>query len=86
MDVVAEAGTVDKTVQKTEKHLSDVVVMDLGMPGGSRLDAIRQILQNQAHWAVFSTHTLRNFPLFGSRMGGSSAWRMVTLPKPCWVR
>lgn len=80
MDVVAEA------VQKTEKHLSDVVVMELEMPGGSGLDAIRQILQNQAHWAVFSTHTLRNFPLFGSRMGGSSAWRMVTLPKPCWVR
>jgi DNA-binding NarL/FixJ family response regulator len=33
MDVVAEAGTVDKTVQKTEKYLPNVVVMDLGMPG-----------------------------------------------------
>ncbi|HEY3310542.1 MAG TPA: response regulator transcription factor [Anaerolineales bacterium] len=43
MQVVAEAGTVQEAVRLAETHLPDVVVMDLGMPGGSGLDAIRQI-------------------------------------------
>ena len=43
MVVVAEAGTVDEAVRVSEHFLPDVVVMDLGMPGGSGLDAIRQI-------------------------------------------
>jgi DNA-binding NarL/FixJ family response regulator len=43
MEIVAEAGTVEETVRLSEKHLPDVVVMDLGMPGGSGLDAIRQL-------------------------------------------
>lgn len=47
MVVVAEAGTVDEAVQVVEKFMPDVVVMDLGMPGGSGLDAIRTIRQKK---------------------------------------
>lgn len=43
MLVVAEAGTVQEAVELAGATLPDVVVMDLGMPGGSGLDAIRQI-------------------------------------------
>jgi DNA-binding NarL/FixJ family response regulator len=43
MVVIAEAGTVGEAILGTEKFRPDVVVMDLGMPGGSGLDAIREI-------------------------------------------
>ena len=61
MDVVAEAGTVDETVHAAERYKPDVVVMDLGMPGGSGLDAIRQIRQMQlpVRIVVLSMHSGR---------------------------
>jgi two-component system response regulator NreC len=61
MEVVAEAGTVDETVQSASKYLPNVIVMDLGMPGGSGLDAIRQIRQKQLplHIVVLSMHSGR---------------------------
>lgn len=61
MEVVAEAGTVDDAVQLTTKFLPDVVVMDLGMPGGSGLDAIRLIRQKElsVRIVVLSMHSGR---------------------------
>lgn len=43
MEVVAESGTVDEAIQDAVRFNPDVIVMDLGMPGGSGLDAIREI-------------------------------------------
>lgn len=43
MQVVAEAGTVDEAIRAASGCHPDVIVMDLGMPGGSGLDAIRHI-------------------------------------------
>jgi two-component system response regulator NreC len=43
MQVIAEAGTVDEAIQAASTCQPEVIVMDLGMPGGSGLDAIRQI-------------------------------------------
>lgn len=61
MTVIAEAGTVDDAVLMTEKHLPDVVVMDLGMPGGSGLDAIRRIREKKlpVRIVVLSMHSGR---------------------------
>ncbi len=61
MEVVAEAGTVDDAIQLTTKFLPDVVVMDLGMPGGSGLDAIRLIRQKElpVRIVVLSMHSGR---------------------------
>ncbi len=59
--VVAEAGNVDEAVQLAIKFLPDVIVMDLGMPGGSGLDAIRQIRQKKlsVKIVVLSMHSGR---------------------------
>jgi two-component system response regulator NreC len=43
MQVIGEAGSVQETIQLTVKMMPDVVIMDLGMPGGSGLDAIKDI-------------------------------------------
>jgi two-component system, NarL family, response regulator NreC len=61
MAVVAEAGDVDEAVQLATKFLPDVIVMDLGMPGGSGLDAIRQIRQMElpVRIVVLSMHSGR---------------------------
>jgi DNA-binding NarL/FixJ family response regulator len=43
MEVVGEAGTVPEALQQTSQLLPDVVVLDIRLPGGSGLDACRQI-------------------------------------------
>jgi DNA-binding NarL/FixJ family response regulator len=58
MQVVAEAGTGDDAIRLVASAQPDVIVMDLGMPGISGLDAIRQIRQQQlpVHIVVLSMH------------------------------
>lgn len=43
MEVVGEAGTVREAVSQTRHLQPDVVVLDIRLPGGSGLDACRQI-------------------------------------------
>jgi two-component system response regulator DevR len=43
MEVVGEAGTVREAVHQVEQLAPDVVVLDIRLPGGSGLDACRQI-------------------------------------------
>jgi DNA-binding NarL/FixJ family response regulator len=43
MEVVGEAGTVREAVRQVEQLAPDVVVLDIRLPGGSGLDACRQI-------------------------------------------
>jgi DNA-binding NarL/FixJ family response regulator len=43
MEVVGEAATVREAVNQTEQLAPDVVVLDVRLPGGSGLDACRQI-------------------------------------------
>lgn len=61
MEVVGEAGTVDDAIQGASRHRPDVIVMDLGMPGGSGLDAIRTIRERDlpVRIVVLSMHSGR---------------------------
>jgi two-component system, NarL family, response regulator NreC len=60
LQVVAEAGTADEAVDLTSRLDTDVVVMDLGMPGGG-LNAIRTIRSsgNPVGIVVLSMHSGR---------------------------
>lgn len=41
--VVAEAGSANEAIQQVERHLPDVVVMDIRLPGKSGIEATREI-------------------------------------------
>lgn len=43
IEVVAEAGSGPEAVAQTQRHDPDVVLMDLRMPGGDGIDAIRAL-------------------------------------------
>jgi len=42
-EVIAEASTAKEAVKKVEKHLPDVVLMDIRLPGSSGIDACEEI-------------------------------------------
>lgn len=65
MRVVAEAGSGKDAIQLTAKFVPDIVVMDLGLPDMSGLDAIREIrkLEIGVRTVVLSMHTQREFVL-----------------------
>lgn len=71
MRVIAEAGTVQDAIQMTTEFLPDVVVMDLGMPGGSGLDAIRNIREKAlaVHIVVLSMHSGREMVMEAIQAG-----------------
>ncbi len=44
--VVGEASTVSESIQRVEQLQPDVVVMDIRLPGGSGIEACKQIVEN----------------------------------------
>jgi len=71
MQVIAETGTVEDTIRVVAQNIPDVVVMDLGMPGGSGLDAIRKIRQQglPVRIVVLSMHSGRDMVLEAIQAG-----------------
>lgn len=59
MEVVGEAGTVREAMLQVEKLAPDVVVLDVRLPGGTGLDACRQI---KARWPETRIIILTSFP------------------------
>ncbi len=59
MIVVAEAGTAQEGIRQAAESQPDIVIMDLGLPDGSGLDAIRKIrrLNLPVHIIVLSMHS-----------------------------
>jgi len=72
MEVIAEAGTADEAIRSAEKFAPHVIVMDLGMPGGSGLDAIRIIRQKglPVRIVVLSMHSGRELVIQVLQVGG----------------
>jgi len=58
MTVVAQAGTGEEAVELYEKHLPDITLMDLRLPGMSGVDAIRTIIarHRNARFVVLTTY------------------------------
>lgn len=52
MCVVAEASSAEEAVDVVVRHAPDILVMDLAMPGGGSIDAIREIQESTAHTRV----------------------------------
>lgn len=59
MEVIGEAGTVREAVRQAEKLTPDVVVLDIRLPGGSGLDACREIKANRPETRII---ILTSFP------------------------
>ncbi len=61
LDVIGEAGNVGDAIRMTEELGPDVVVMDLGLPGGGGLNAIKQIREKKfpVKIVVLSMHSNR---------------------------
>lgn len=61
--VIGGAGTAEEGIRLTLEHRPDVVVMDLGLPDDSGLDAIQQIREAgvDCRIVVLSMHTGREF-------------------------
>jgi len=58
MTVVAQAGSGEEAVELYEKHLPDIVLMDLRLPGMSGVEAIRTVVarHRQARFVVLTTY------------------------------
>lgn len=52
MHVVAEASTAQEAIDVVAEHAPDVLVLDLAMPGGGSIDAIREIQESSAQTRV----------------------------------
>ena len=52
IEVVGEAGNADGAVELAAETLADVMVMDLGLPGTSGIDATRMVRAASPHTAV----------------------------------
>lgn len=51
-EVVAEAENASEAIKKAAHHNPDVVVMDIRLPGGSGIEATREIIKNNAETKV----------------------------------
>jgi DNA-binding NarL/FixJ family response regulator len=58
MTVVAQAGSGEEAVELFEKHLPDITLMDLRLPGMSGVDAIRAVIarHRNAKFVVLTTY------------------------------
>jgi DNA-binding NarL/FixJ family response regulator len=75
MEVIGEASTVREAVSQAEQLAPDVVVLDIRLPGGSGLEACRQI---KAHRPETRIIILTSYPddevLFDAIAGGADAY------------
>ncbi|MBT3239531.1 MAG: response regulator transcription factor [Chloroflexi bacterium] len=71
LEVIGEAGTVDEAIRLTEELEPDVVVMDLSLPGGGGLKAIKQILEKKfpVKIVVLSMHSNRELVMEAIELG-----------------
>ena len=57
--VVAEAGTVEESLEQARRHQPDIVIMDVRLPDGSGIEACREI---RSEWPGTRVVILTSFP------------------------
>jgi two-component system, NarL family, response regulator NreC len=72
LDVVAEAGDAEETVELVQTHRPDVLVLDLGLPGDSGVDLIARIIKEAPETRVL-VFTVQREPMFARRALGAGA-------------
>ncbi len=75
IEVVAEVGTADAALLAVSKHLPDVVIMDIRLPGESGIDACQKIV---ARWPQMKVIMLTSFDedalVFKALQAGASGY------------
>ena len=81
LSVVAEAGTVAEAVEKAQKSVPDVVVMDIRLPDGTGIEASRDIRDENADIKVLmlTSHSGEE-AVMGSIMAGASGYLLKEVP------
>jgi len=75
LNVVAEAGTVEQAVEMALQYKPDVVVMDVGLPDGSGVEACREIrAQLPDTRMIMLTSYADDEAIMASIMAGASAY------------
>lgn len=70
-EVVGEAGTIKEALSLVETQHPDIVIMDLGLPDGSGVDAISKILQKKPNVAIvfLTIHASEQLAFAALRLG-----------------
>ena len=85
--VVDEAGTAQEALQKTELHNPDVVIMDIRLPGGSGIEACRQIVDTMPDTKVIMlTSYAEDEMLFDAISAGASGYVLKQIGSTDLVR
>jgi len=72
VEVIAEAGDLSAAEARVQGHLPDVLVLDLMMPGGSSIEAIRQLRERVPQTQIVVL-TMADNPVFAQRALSSGA-------------
>jgi DNA-binding NarL/FixJ family response regulator len=87
VDVVADADTVTGAVREATLHSPDVVLMDLGLPDGSGIDATRMILEARPGTAVLAfTMAEDDESVFAALRAGALGYLVKGAPRDELIR
>jgi two-component system response regulator NreC len=76
VELIADASELSAAISRVRQHRPDVLVLDLRMPGGSSIEAIRQ-LRSQVPQTRVVVVTMERDPLFAERSREAGALGFV---------